>query len=61
MKMEELRKNIELLESKVESLTQKINEVIACLEDNEIYRKVSVDYVYSGEEETENSNDKPEE
>lgn len=37
---------IELLEAKLEVVTQKLNEVISCLEDNELTRKLSVEYLY---------------
>lgn len=44
---EELNAKIEILEGKVELLTQKLNEVISCLEDNELSRKVTIDYIYN--------------
>ena len=45
---------VEVLEEKVELLTQKLNEVVSCLQDNKLSRKVPVDYIYSeGEEEEE--------
>lgn len=37
---------IDLLESEVTALKQKVNEIVACLEDNELTRKVNVDYLY---------------
>jgi len=46
---EELEGKIEVLEERVESLTQKVNEVISCLEDNNLSRKVSVEYIYPEE------------
>ena len=49
--MEDEKTRIESLESEVESLTNTINEVIACLNDNQLFRKVAVDYVYNGGEE----------
>jgi len=48
---EELNAKIDLLESEVTALKQKVNEIVACLEDNELFRKVSVDYLYPEEEE----------
>ena len=50
---EELKNKVELLEVKVDSLTQKVNELVSCLEDNELYRKVSVDYIYPEKKEEE--------
>jgi len=65
---EELKKAVEVLEVKVEALTQKVNELVSCLEDNELYSKVAVDYIYpegqqeEGEEEPEEApEEKPEE
>lgn len=50
--MTEDKTKIEVLEEKVEILTEKLNEVISCLEDNELTRKLGVDYLYpEGEEE----------
>ncbi len=48
---EELNAKIDLLETEVTDLKQKVNEIVACLEDNELSRKVSVDYLYPEEEE----------
>ena len=54
MKMtEELNAKIDLLETEVTDLKQKVNEIVACLEDNELSRKVSVDYLYPEVEATE--------
>lgn len=50
---EELNDLLGNFEKKVESLTQKVNEVVLCLEDNKLYRKVAVEYVYSEEEKEE--------
>jgi len=47
---DELKEKVEILEKAVESLTQKVNEVVKCLEDNEIYSKNSVDYLYLDED-----------
>lgn len=46
----ELKESIELLEKKVELINQKVNELVLCLEDNELFRKVAVDYIYPDEE-----------
>jgi len=46
---EDLENRIEALENGFNVLTQKINEIVGCLEDNELFRKVSVDYVYTEE------------
>ena len=51
---EELNAKIDLLESEIEILKQKTNEVIACLEDNELSRKVSIEYLYPEEMEEDN-------
>ncbi len=50
---EELNAKIDLLESEITALKQRVNEIVACLEDNELTRKVSVDYLYPEEEEEE--------
>ena len=47
---DELNAKIELLESEVTALKQKVNEIVSCLEDNELSRKISVDYLYPEEE-----------
>lgn len=44
--MTEENKRIEDLESKVVILMNKVNELVACLEENNLSRKVSVDYIY---------------
>lgn len=55
---EELTKKIELLENKVNILTEKMNEIIVCLDDNELSRKVTIDYIEAEEEaETEKDNE----
>ena len=59
--MEELKKQVELLEAKVDSLVTKVNEIVSCLEDNELYPKVSVDYIYPDVEEETEEEDKGEE
>jgi len=41
------------LESEVTALKQKVNEIVSCLEDNELSRKISVEYLYPEEEEAE--------
>lgn len=50
---QELEDKIKLLEEKNESLTIKINEVVACLDENEILRKTSIEYIDDTEEEIE--------
>ena len=51
--MTEEKTKVEVLEEKVEVLTQKLNEVVSCLEDNKLSRKVAVDYIYPEEEKEE--------
>ena len=51
--MTEKEDRIKLLEEKIESLTTKLNEVISCLEENEIFRKTSVEYIMEEDEEQE--------
>ena len=58
---EELNAKIDLLESEITTLKQKVNEIIACLEDNELSRKVSVDYLYPEEEDAEEEEEPAEE
>lgn len=48
---EELKNKIEVLELQVETLTNKVNEVVSCLEDNELSRKVPVEYINTEAEE----------
>ena len=43
--MVEMQELLDSLPSKVESLTNKVNEVVACLNENEIYRKVPVEFI----------------
>ena len=47
---EKLNAKIDLLESEITALKQKVNEIIACLEDNELTRKVNVNYLYPEED-----------
>ncbi len=49
--MKELEDRIKLLEDKNELLTTKINELVACLEENEISRKIPVEYISDDTEE----------
>jgi len=51
--IEVLKKNELILASKVDELTNKLNEVIAVLQDNDLNRKIPVDYIYSEEEKEE--------
>lgn len=48
--IEVLKENTLLLAQKVDELTNKLNEVIAVLQDNDLTRKIPVDYIYSEEE-----------
>ncbi len=50
---EELKQKLETLENALNILIQKVNEVVSCLEDNNLSRKVSIDYIYSEEEKNE--------
>jgi len=58
--IEVLKENTLLLASKVDELTNKLNEVIAVLQDNELTRKISVDYIYSEEETNESEEEEAE-
>ena len=49
----ELETKIEILESNVAALTLKINEIVSCLEDNKLFRKIGVDYIEEEEDEEE--------
>ncbi len=51
--IEVLKKNELILASRVDELTNKLNEVIAVLQDNDLNRKIPVDYIYSEEEKEE--------
>lgn len=48
---EELLKRLQSVEAEVETLKEKLNEVVSCLADNELTRKSVVDYLYPEEEE----------
>lgn len=48
---EQLELKITILENEVTLLKEKINEIIACLDENELSRKTSVDYLETEEEE----------
>lgn len=48
--IEVLKENTLLLAQKVDEVTNKLNEVIAVLQDNDLTRKIPVDYIYSEEE-----------
>jgi len=58
--IEVLKENTLLLASKVDELTNKLNEVIAVLQDNDLTRKISVDYIYSEEETKESEEEEAE-
>jgi hypothetical protein len=58
---EELLKRLQSVEAEVETLKEKLNEVISCLADNELTRKSVVDYLYPEEEEEEEDKEKAEE
>lgn len=62
--IEVLKQNVLLLASKVDELTNKVNEIVAVLQDNSLSRKLTVDYIYSeeneGEEEDEDAEDSEE-
>ncbi len=49
--LKEVKARIKGLEAEVETLKEKLNEVISCLADNELTRKSIVDYIYPEEEE----------
>jgi len=57
--IEVLKDNVMLLASKVDDLTNKVNEIVAVLSDNGLTRKIAVDYIYN-EEETEESEEEKE-
>lgn len=58
--IEVLKENTLLLASKVDELTNKLNEVIAVLQDNDLNRKIQVDYIYSKEETKESEDEEAE-
>lgn len=46
----ELEKNDILLSSRIDEVTNKLNEVVAVLKDNGLSRKLEVDFIYSEKE-----------
>lgn len=64
--VEVLKENVLLLASKIDEVTNKLNEVIAVLQENNLTRKIEVDYIHPEEteesqEEGEDSEDEEEE
>ena len=57
--IEVLKENILLVASKLDELTNKVNEIVAVLSENNLTRKIAVDYIYN-EEETEESEEEKE-
>jgi len=55
--IEVLKENVLLLASRVDELTNKVNEIVAVLNDNNLTRKVELDFIYSDEDENEDEED----
>ena len=43
------------LKEKIELLEEKVNEIILCLEENNLFRKIPIDYLEEEEGEEENT------
>ena len=60
--VEVLKQNVLLIASRVDELTGKVNEIVAILKDNNLTRKLEVDFIREeGEEEEEEGEEEEEE
>ncbi len=59
--IEVLKQNVLLIASRIDELTDKVNEIVSVLSDNELTRKVGIDFIMGeGEEDEEENGDEEE-